>query len=142
MDNPQFDVDDLELHRSGPSYTLDTVRELKARGWDEVTWLIGADMLPTLTTWHEPEALLREARLLVMARPGSPIDIDALPALCRPVARENMVTAPRIEISASEIRRRIGRGESVRWMTPAGVEDYMYRHRLYGAWGKPKADGA
>ena len=58
-----FEVEDLEIRREGPSFTLDTVRELKKRGWDEVPWLIGADMLQLLPTWHEPEGCWRRRGL-------------------------------------------------------------------------------
>ena len=57
-----FEVDDRECRRPGPTYTIDTARELKKDGWTEVTWLIGADMLNTLPTWHEADALLQEVR--------------------------------------------------------------------------------
>src|SRR4051794_18604351 len=62
----RFDVDDLEVRRTGPSYTIDTVRQLKSQGWPSVDWLIGADMVLNLPTWKEPLALLAEANLLVM----------------------------------------------------------------------------
>ena len=62
-----------------PTYTIDTARELKKEGWSEVTWLIGADMLNTLPTWHEAHALLREVRFIVMARPGTAFAWDRLP---------------------------------------------------------------
>ena len=80
---PGFVVDGRELERSGPSYTIDTARELRKEGWDEVVWLIGADMLNSLPTWHEPEALLREVRFVVMARPGTTFAWDST---CRGVS--------------------------------------------------------
>src|SRR5687768_6622242 len=55
-----FEVNDVETRRSGPSYTIDTARELARQGWGRVSWLIGADMLHNLPTWREPQALLRE----------------------------------------------------------------------------------
>lgn len=128
----QFEVDDIELRRSGPSYTVDTVRELKARGWGKVSWLIGADMLATLPEWYEPEMLVREARLIVMTRPGSEINLNALPTWCRPADRD-VVEAPLIQISASQVRERLARGQSVRWMIPPGVEEYIRQRGLYGA---------
>src|SRR5688500_16988195 len=69
-----FEVDDLELSRSGESFTLDTARQLKARGWQAVNWLIGGDMLLYLPKWHEPEKLLQEVNFFIMARPGWSID--------------------------------------------------------------------
>src|ERR1041384_3643631 len=65
-----FEVDELEIKRPPPSYTIDTVRELKKRGAKDVHWLIGADMLMYLPKWKDPQALLKETKFVVMARPG------------------------------------------------------------------------
>ena len=74
-----FEVDDRECRRAGATYTIDTARELKKEGWSEVVWLIGADMLNTLPNWHEADALLREVRFIVMARPGTAFEWEKLP---------------------------------------------------------------
>lgn len=129
-DEPGIDVDDLEMHRPSPSYTIDTVRALASRGWGRVAWLIGADALPDLPRWREPEALARECDLLIMARPGYALDFDSLPPALRRL-RGNVVTAPAIDISASDIRRRLRAGESIRGLTPPAVERYIHEHRLY-----------
>src|SRR5205807_1174361 len=119
-----FEVDDIELQRGGPSFTIDTVRELKRRGWPEVHWLIGADMVQILPQWHEPAALLAEARLVVMARPGWSIDWDKLPPAYREL-RHEVVTVPPIEMSATEIRSRVRRGLGIEYLTPEGVVGYV-----------------
>ncbi len=67
--DPLFETNDIELRRSGPSYTIDTARELKRQGWSSVAWLIGSDTLPQLPTWHESHALLAELEFIVMERP-------------------------------------------------------------------------
>jgi nicotinate-nucleotide adenylyltransferase len=128
--DPFFGVVDLELKRRGPSYTIDTVRELKANGWDEVSWLIGADMVAILPQWHEPLALLNEANLVVMARPGWTLDWQMLPPPYQRL-RERVITAPLIEISGSAVRRRVAAGQSVRWMVDDRVEQYIASHKLY-----------
>jgi nicotinate-nucleotide adenylyltransferase len=128
--DPMFEVDDLELTRNGPSYTVDTARQLRQRGWQDIHWLIGADTVPLLPEWHEPDALLREVSFVVMVRPGFELDWASLPTQLRPL-RGNLVEGPRIEISASEIRRRVAAGESVRYLTPPAVEEYLLRNRLY-----------
>src|SRR5262245_53440014 len=64
--DPIFGVDDREMRRAGPSYTLTTVRELKSEGVDPVRWLIGADMLRLLPKWHEAETLLNEVHFIIM----------------------------------------------------------------------------
>jgi len=129
-DDAFFEVEDLELRRTGPSYTLDTVRELKARGWANVAWLIGADMVAILPKWHRPAELMAEAELVIAQRPGSPIDWAGLPAMFRGL-RDHVVRAPLLEISASEIRQRIRDGRPVRYSVPEAVERYIADHHLY-----------
>jgi nicotinate-nucleotide adenylyltransferase len=135
-----FEVDDLELHRSGPSYTIDTVRQLKARGWDSVCWLIGADQVALLPKWHQVEDLVREARVLVMARPGWLFDWQSLPPALRSL-RESVVSAPLVDISASEIRRRVAAGEPIDGLTTPAVVEYIRKNKLYGSARRPDASG-
>jgi len=127
---PLFAVDDLELQRPPPSYTLDTVRLLTARGWPAVHWLIGADQLATLPLWHEADTLLAEASFVVMARPGWSFDWQNLPPRYRSL-REQLVVAPLLEISSTDIRRRVRQGRSIRYLTPDAVATYIHEHRLY-----------
>lgn len=129
-DEPLFAVDALELERPGPSYTIDTVRELQRRGHRQVHWLIGADMLAVLPKWHQPEQLVAEADLVIMSRPGWQFDWMSLPESYRRL-RQNVVVAPLLEISASTIRQRVREGHSIRWLTPPAVADYIGRRGLY-----------
>ncbi len=128
--DPLFDVDEIELNRPGPSYTLDTVRALKSRGETEVHWLIGGDMLASLPKWHAPETLVREARLILMARPGWSIDWSTLPDYLQPL-RHQVISAPLIDISATRIRDRIAANLSITYLTPPAVIDYIRTHGLY-----------
>lgn len=125
-----FEVDDREIRRGGPSYTIDTVRQLKQSGWDEVIWLIGADLLAGLPTWHQPQALLAEARVMLMARPGWSFDWSSLPPAFQ-VLRQQTVQVPQIDISATEIRRRVAAGQPIEYLTPPGVCRYIQDHGLY-----------
>jgi nicotinate-nucleotide adenylyltransferase len=125
-----FDVDDLETKRTGPSYTIDTVRELARRGVGRVSWLIGADMLRNLPTWREPQALMEEAQLVVMARPGWSFDWETLPPPFRKL-RDSVVEAPLIQVSATQIRRRIQLGLPIDFLTPAPVVQYIRDNGLY-----------
>ena len=125
-----FEVEDLELARSGPSYTIDTARELRRRGWNKVHWLIGADMVPLLPEWHEPDALLREVTFLIMARPSHEIPWETLPASVRHL-RDNVVPAPLVDIGATDIRGRTALGLSIRYLTSQPVCEYIARHDLY-----------
>jgi nicotinate-nucleotide adenylyltransferase len=125
-----FEVDDTELHRPGNSYTFDTVQQLKSRGQTDVTWLIGADMLLYLPNWHRAEELVREAQFLVMARPGWTFDWPQLPESFRHL-QEHVIVAPLLEISATNIRRRVALGLSVAYFVPDSVSDYIVANRLY-----------
>jgi nicotinate-nucleotide adenylyltransferase len=126
-----FVVDEIELKRTGPSYTIDTARELKAsRGWSEVHWLIGADMLNYLPQWHRADELLREVHFVVMARPGFDFDWQGLPAGFQHL-RERVVEAPRIDISSTQIRDRVRAGMSIDFLTPAPVIDHIQERHLY-----------
>jgi nicotinate-nucleotide adenylyltransferase len=125
-----FDVDGLEIDRAGPSYTLDTARSLKKRGFEEVHWLIGADLLPQLMTWKEPAALLAEVKFWVIQRPGSTIDWNTLPPPLRSL-QERLLIAPMIDISATDIRNRVAAGRSIDFLTPAPVVTYIGEHGLY-----------
>lgn len=129
--NDLFEVDDLELRRGGPSYTIDTIRALRRnRGWDEVNWLIGADQVPTLPYWREPTALLREVNFVVMARPGWSFDWKSLPPELR-ILQNHVVEAPLVNISATDIRRRVHSGEPIDHLTPPAVAKYIRDRGLY-----------
>lgn len=128
--DPFFEVEALELERDGPSYTLETARELKRRGWPKVAWLIGADMVQILPKWHKPQELLAELELIIAQRPSYEIDWQSLPEPFRLLKRQ-VVRAPLIEISASDIRRRVVEGKSIRYLVPPEVERYITDHGLY-----------
>ncbi len=126
--NPRFAVSKLELEAGEkPSFTIDTVRRLKADGADEVALILGADSLVELATWREPDALARECRLLVVDRPGW--DLETAPAHL--AGRLERVAAPRLDISSSVIRDRAAGGLSIRYLVPDAVHDYILGHRLY-----------
>lgn len=125
-----FEVDDLEIRRPSPSYTIDSVRELKHRGTPDVCWLIGTDQVMALPTWHEPQALLREARLIVMARPGFSVDWTTLPPELAQLARQ-IVAVPSMDISSTDIRHRVASGLPIDFLTPPAVCRYIAEQGLY-----------
>ena len=125
-----FVVDDLEIQRGGASYTIDTVQELKRRGIPQVHWLIGADQLMDLPRWKDPQLLLREVRFVIMRRPGSEIDWTKLPPEYR-FLQECLVDAPLVDISGTDIRRRVKAGESIDGLTPPKVASYIQTRGLY-----------
>ena len=128
--SPDFELDDREMRRTGPSYTIHTARQLRQDGWTDVAWLIGADMLNTLPTWHEADALLREVRFIVMARPGMNFAWSSLPPAFRAL-RKNVVQVPQIDISGTEIRRRVSAGLPIDYFCPPAVCRYIADHKLY-----------
>ena len=138
-DNPDFCVSDCEIRRSGPSYTVDTLRELR-RGLAadaELYFIVGSDVLDQFHRWKEPEAILELCRLAVIERPGGPVDgvaalrgrfPDALDAgAVVPVA------GPRVDFSASELRRVLAAGQSTRYQIPDAVAAYIAQYELYKA---------
>jgi nicotinate-nucleotide adenylyltransferase len=114
----------------GPSYTIDTIRVFKRRGGRQVHWLIGADMLMSLPSWHEPLALLREVQFVVLARPGWTINWDALPPEFRHL-QNHVVSAPLIDIRSTVLRSRVAAGKPINYFTPDSVCRYIEAHQLY-----------
>jgi nicotinate-nucleotide adenylyltransferase len=126
-----FHLNDIELRREGLSYTIDTARQLKAAGWGKIDWLIGADMVQMLPKWHEPEQLLQEVNFVLLARPGWTFEWERLPAAAYQHLRQHVVTAPLIQISASDIRWRVRAGQSIDFLTPPAVVEYIAERGLY-----------
>ncbi len=137
--NPAFRVDELENERPGPTYTVDTLAELRRRHpGDDFFLLIGSDTLQDVPLWHEPVELLRLAALVVMARPGHAISsADELRRrLDLPGSvplRIEVVQAPLIDISSHDLRKRAAAGRSLRYFLPRAVECYVLEKRLYRA---------
>ncbi len=130
-----FALDAREVSRGGPSYTIDTVRELQRdRPQDRFTVLIGADQLPKLHTWHRIEALLAQGPMAVLARGAEAGGLEAarqhLGAL---VERLQILATPRVDISATAIRQRVARGLSISYLVPAAVAEFIAREGLYAA---------
>jgi nicotinate-nucleotide adenylyltransferase len=128
--HPAFVASDLELRREGPSYTVDTLRSLRAQDAEEPLYLIvGSDTFPEMATWREPEALRALCTVAVVARPGAeetPLDAEAL----RPGAAVR-VAGPGLAISATRVRERVREKRSVRYLVPEGVADYIEKRGLY-----------
>ena len=125
-----FEVCDIELGRVGTSFTIDTARILTQQGLGPVYWLIGGDTVPQLPTWHEPQALLREIHFIITERPAWPIVWQALAPEYQAL-RAGVVAVPQIEISATDIRRRLTVGRSIDYLTPQPVVSYIREKGLY-----------
>jgi nicotinate-nucleotide adenylyltransferase len=131
-----FEVSTLEIDRGGPSYTVDTLRELHgSQEGDELTFIVGGDMASSLPSWREPEAVLELARLAVAEREElrRQAIAERLGALRGAGERVIFFTMPRLDISSSDVRARVAEGRPVRWLVPAGVAGEIERRGLYGA---------
>jgi nicotinate-nucleotide adenylyltransferase len=127
-------VCDVEVRRGGPSYTVDTLRELHARDpEDDLTFIVGGDIALGLPSWHEPEAVLGLARLAVAERSGAcRQDVTArLAERFEDAPPPVFFDMPRLDISSSQIRRRIAEGRPIRYLVPDPVAEHIARGRLY-----------
>ena len=125
---PRFKLERCELERSGPSYMLDTVRELQAAESGAQWFLIvGQDQYASLHTWHGWQELLRLVRLAVANRPGAHSPVNA--ELARVPHVE--VALPMMDVSSTELRQRIAAGQGVDDLVPAAVARYIDQHHLY-----------
>jgi nicotinate-nucleotide adenylyltransferase len=134
----RFEVDDLELEREGPSYTVDTVRVWRSRHPDaELYLLLGADQYAEFDSWRDPAAIRADARIAVLSREGVPAVAPT----------DILVPVTRIDISSTEVRRRTTAGEPIRYLVPDAVAVLIRQHGLYGdvperAKGVPNRPGA
>jgi len=134
-DEPAFRLSTMEIDRPGPSFTVDTMAELRRQiGADgKLYFILGWDNLNQLPRWHQPQRLVELCRLVPVRRVGfaSP-DLDSLEADVPGLAKSLvMLDTPQIEISASEIRQRVARGLSIHQLVPEPVERYIIERRLY-----------
>lgn len=131
---PYFSVSDIEIRRSGVSYTIDTVKEMQRLFPEyELYFIIGADSVPLLHTWNKINELLERVTFVAAGRPGYSHVIDAAAAKLGPVAYDKikLLDTPEYAVSSTEIRQRIRAGTSLDGLVPAAVEKYIKEHGLY-----------
>lgn len=135
--NPAFSVCRYEADRGGINYTAETLAHFHEEDRSrEMFFLLGADMLAILPQWHEPARVCELALPVVVCRPGcEAIDFSKLKSIATPeridAMRQHRVEMPEIGISATELRRRVAAGQSIRYRTPRAVEAYIASHGLY-----------
>lgn len=133
--NPDFAVSRLELTRPGPSYTVDTLNHYRAYyPGKSIYFIMGADSLLLFNTWKDVDILAEKGRFVVVARPGYRFDWEKEPLASLPgVLREHLLflEIPGIDVSSSEIRKRVREGKSIRYMLPDQVENYIRERGLY-----------
>lgn len=134
--NPFFDISRIEIDRHGPTYTIDTIRELRkcCRKDLEIYFITGADAVHEILTWKDADVLLSLCKFIAVTRPGYKIS-----KLTRKIADvENRMSTkirfleiPALSISSSEIRNRVRNGRTIKYLLPLTVEQYIYKFNLY-----------
>jgi nicotinate-nucleotide adenylyltransferase len=128
--NPRFNVSRVDIDRQGPTYTIDTLKDLTAKLPDaELYFITGADALADIFTWRDAEELFGLARFVGCTRPGYLMDESTIASI--PADRVTMVEIPALAISSSDCRDRKRRGEPVWYLVPDGVVQYIAKHDLY-----------
>ena len=127
--NPRLAVSDIEARRESPSYTIDTIREIRAGldAGEEIYFIMGADNLVEFFTWKDPEELLAACEIVVVPRPGVSTD-DADPRILDAAI---VLHAPELSIASRDIRDRVRLGRAIRYLVPATVESYIDKKKLY-----------
>jgi nicotinate-nucleotide adenylyltransferase len=132
--NESFAISRLDVDRPGPAYSIDTIRLFReAWGGDvEPYFIVGGDSLSELPTWHQPERLIRLCHVVAVPRPGYQVRLDELDrTLPGAASLIQVLEAPLVDISSTEIRQRVREGRSIRYLVPDAVERYIREHRLY-----------
>ena len=163
-DRPVYRVSDMELLRQGPSYTADTLRSLHAQGWraSQLFFILGTDAFAEIATWHDYPSILDLAHFVVIARPGTTIDMavartpelrarmcigeaqgdmgeaqgDIVPrntAIDEQSTRIFLVEADTRDVSSTQVRERLAAAQPIDDLVPAAVARHILKHHLYGA---------
>jgi nicotinate-nucleotide adenylyltransferase len=125
--NPRFWVSRVDIDRAGPTYTIDTIRDIaEQRPGAELFFITGADALAQILSWKQAEDALKVAYFVGVTRPGYELSVDHLPN-----ASVTLVDVPAMAISSSDCRARVAGGRPVWYLVPDGVVQYINKHRLY-----------
>jgi nicotinate-nucleotide adenylyltransferase len=125
--NPRFWVSRVDIDRGGPTYTIDTIRDIgEQRPGAELFFITGADALAQILSWKEAEEALRRARFVGVTRPGYPLSDAHLPT-----HSVTLLDVPAMAISSSDCRARVRAGKPVWYLVPDGVVQYINKHHLY-----------
>ena len=128
-ENPYFEVSRIELDRDGPSYTIQTIKELRLLygKTTELAWIIGADSLIEYKIWKDFDEVLKQCTMIATTRPN--YDLQCVPAEIRNRVVTFQITG--FDMSATEIRKRIQKNNSIRYLVPEKVVIYIEQHQLY-----------
>lgn len=125
--NPQFTVSRVDIDRAGPTYTIDTLRDLKDRRPDsELFFITGADAVAQILSWRDHDELWDLAHFVAVSRPGHVLSTDGLP-----VEKVSQLEIPALAISSTDCRDRVNTDRPVWYLVPDGVVQYIAKHHLY-----------
>jgi nicotinate-nucleotide adenylyltransferase len=125
--NPRFTVSRVDIDRTGPTYTIDTLRDLKALRPDaELFFITGADAIAQILSWRDHDELWDLAHFVAVSRPGHVLNTDGLPS-----DDVSQLEIPALAISSTDCRDRVSRGHPVWYLVPDGVVQYIAKHHLY-----------
>lgn len=126
-EDSRFTVSRVDIDRAGPTYTIDTLRDLHAqRPAAELFFITGADALSALLTWRDPQELLELAHMVGVTRPGHTASAEHLPP-----GSASILEIPALAISSTDCRNRVAAGEPIRYLVPGGVERFVAKMGLY-----------
>jgi nicotinate-nucleotide adenylyltransferase len=126
--NPRFSVSRIDIDREGPTFTVDTLSDLRAQRGDDVElfFITGADALGQILSWQRAEEVVRLAHFVGVTRPGHVLADPGLPD-----GRVSLVEIPALAISSSDCRERVGRNQPIWYLVPDGVVQYIAKRGLY-----------
>ena len=125
--NPRFTVSRVDIDRDGPTYTIDTLRDLAAARPDaDLFFITGADAIAQILSWKNVEELWSLAHFVAVSRPGHALSVSGLPS-----RRVSLLEVPALAISSTDCRSRVSRGFPVWYLVPDGVVQYITKHHLY-----------
>lgn len=125
--NPQFTVSRVDIDRDGPTYTIDTLKDLKAQRPDaDLYFITGADAVAQILSWRDHDELWNLAHFVAVSRPGHVLSTEGLPS-----DDVSQLEIPALAISSTDCRARVRRGHPVWYLVPDGVVQYIAKHHLY-----------
>jgi nicotinate-nucleotide adenylyltransferase len=125
--NPRFTVSRVDIDREGPTYTIDTLRDIRTDRPDaELFFITGADALAQILSWRDVSELWALAHFVAVSRPGHDLSISGLPQ-----QDVSLLEVPALSISSTDCRSRVNRGYPVWYLVPDGVVQYISKHHLY-----------
>lgn len=125
--NPMFTVSRVDIDRQGPTYTIDTLRDLRRDHPDaELFFITGADAIAQILDWKDVQELWSLAHFVAVSRPGHDLSVSGLPE-----SDVSLLEVPALAISSTDCRARVGRGQPVWYLVPDGVVQYISKHHLY-----------